>query len=406
MSNRKAICLWIVTFVMCIESVIVCASPLLIEVTGEYTTFEKLHETESIAEDRARTEAKRMAVERTAVYVKNFSRQNGYTLSRDETIVLAAGIVYVQNENVQREILKNGTINYRVTITADVDVDNLNLAEKLKDKEELQRQIQLYNQLNEQYNNQQRANEEFKQQYANAQASDDYTIEKISQTRKENEQNYQVYKLSRETLESIGKGDFAKSITIAEKILEYNPYSAMTYMNIGYCNFKLGNFEEAVKNLEIALSMQNNAEQNKITIDLLALSYIGTGLKVDMGVQSVAFLEKAEGYRNRIVLPSDKWEHDDILYGNLATHYSISAIEYHKQKKDGEAVKTFEKALKALEKSGIESKDSLSYIYFGLSMCHYRLKNKTLSLDFAKEALSINPNNKNISQWFKQLEKE
>ena len=403
--DRKTICLLVMVFVMGVEAVMVCASPQLIEVTGEYTTFEHLRETANIAEDRARTEAKRMAVEKTAVYVKNFSRQQGYALSLDEITVLAAGIVYVQSENVQREVSKNGAVNYRVSLTANVDVDNLNLAEKLKNKEELQRQIQLYNQLNEQYNNQKRANEEFKQQYANTQTSDDYTIEKISQTRKENEQNYQAYKLTQETLDAIGEGDFTRGITLAKKNLEYNPSSTMAYMDIGYCSFKLGNFGEAVKNLEQALSMQDNTEVNRLTTDLLALSYIGVGSKADMGAQSVAYLEKAETYRNQIVHPADKWEHDSILYSSLAAQYPILALEYHKQGNDGEAVKAFEKAIRAVEKSGTESRTVLIPIYFGLSLCHYGLGHKTLSLNYVKKSLSISPNDAGVRQWLEQLEK-
>lgn len=96
-----------------------------VTVVGEYTMSEG--ETPTVAKERALLNAVRAAAEQTAVYVESYSRDNNFTLTKDEAAVLARAVVEVIDKHYEELKLASGGVCFRVTISAKVSSDNIDL---------------------------------------------------------------------------------------------------------------------------------------------------------------------------------------------------------------------------------------------------------------------------------------
>ena len=80
----------------------------------------------------------RVAVEKAGVYVESYSKTQNMELTEDEVRTISGAVLKVTKEEAIPE-LKGSTLKYTVNLTAEVDTDQINLQEMMKNKTELEK---------------------------------------------------------------------------------------------------------------------------------------------------------------------------------------------------------------------------------------------------------------------------
>ncbi len=228
-----------------------------IESTGEYVAS-----TESfiVAEDRARNAAKRSAVEQAGFFIKSSSIIKNSQLHQDEIEFIAAQVLYVDAESITKKILPNGDIQFIVQLKSHVEIDRLNLEELLRDRQELNRQLQIQKILQSQYDEQTRSNDEFKRAYANRQNSDTKTLEAMARRRKFYSSAQRLIKYMNEAFDEYLKKNYVRAIELCNKALEFYSDVGVVQFILADSHFKLGNYKEALTAAKKILSSNVNTE--------------------------------------------------------------------------------------------------------------------------------------------------
>lgn len=374
---------------MIISTPVVLAESKHIEAVGEYFSSRALAETEEISEDRARTEAKRAAVAQAAVYIKSYSQTQGFKLQQDEVTVIAAQILYIDSEKIEKETLANGDVKIVVTIKASFDPEALDIKEILRDREELNRQVQIYKNLSRQYEEQKRANDEFKKNYAARQDTDSQTLELTVQRRSENDRLYLENRYMENSTIAIRKKNYAEGIELCQKILALNPRSSLAYMNLSYCHLRTGNFAEAINAAEKLLTLSNKESERKVAYATLGVSYwlLSEDCRKENPALAVQYGEKALAAYKKSSL-----SYEDI-YISLAALYGILGKDYCDGKNYSEAIQTLEKGIKFVTENRAVISDNviLANYYFLTGVCYFNLNDYPAALEYMNRAVELNP---------------
>ena len=149
---------------------VVQAQSRIVNATGEYIFFADLNE--NFAEEKAHFDAKRNAVEQTALYLQSHSKLKNYKVSQDSIRVFAVQILQVIKEETFVEIMDEKTKKFVVKIEAVFDDSRLD--EKFfKWKIEL---TDLYKELNTKYEEQKKFNEDLKRRYSEGVTSSEIAL--------------------------------------------------------------------------------------------------------------------------------------------------------------------------------------------------------------------------------------
>ena len=141
------------------------AAEEVVEVTGEYILPTEMEdESFKLCEERAREEAKRLAVEKAGVYVQSETKTQGYQLKSDEILMLAARFMRIEDENRTREPLENGDIRFTVTIRARIDIDSKEFGKVFEDRIAYEREVDRNQSLREAYEEEKQRNERLKKE--------------------------------------------------------------------------------------------------------------------------------------------------------------------------------------------------------------------------------------------------
>ena len=128
------------TFFMCILALlcmpIVSAAPQRITAEGVYVMGEM--DAPKAARDAARKEALRAATEQAGVYVESYTETQDFTLTKDEVRMIAGSILHVIKEEAIPEVIE-GTWQYRVRLTCEVDTSEVDIAALAEKKAEIAR---------------------------------------------------------------------------------------------------------------------------------------------------------------------------------------------------------------------------------------------------------------------------
>ena len=138
-SGKKgfAACVLAAAFVVLTALSAACeAAVQTIEATGVYVMGD--NDSPKIARDAARQEAMRVAVEKAGLYVESYSKTQNMQLTEDEVRTISGAVLKVTKEEAIPE-LKGSTLKYTVNLTAEVDTDQINLQEMMKNKTEEQK---------------------------------------------------------------------------------------------------------------------------------------------------------------------------------------------------------------------------------------------------------------------------
>lgn len=112
------------------------AVPQQITASGAYIMGE--NDSPKIAKDAARQEAMRAATEKAGVYVESYSKTKNMELTADDVKVISGAVLKVLREQAVPE-LSAGVWKYTVTLTCEVDTDNIDLQALMENRGKLEK---------------------------------------------------------------------------------------------------------------------------------------------------------------------------------------------------------------------------------------------------------------------------
>lgn len=229
-----------------------------IEATGVYVMDTERDETFAAAEDRARKEALRAAVEQSGVYLQSVSKAVSNKLTKDELQVLAAAVLKVQSENVSKKIDGNN-IEYTVTVTAVVDPAAVNLDELVAKKNNWASRVEENLRQQEEYETLKAENERLKADFAKA--TTERERKKIKAASIQNDKLFLANQYLDKSTEMLNAGEWLSSLDESKKALDTDPTNADALANRARAHIKAHELETAKDEIiqAIKLNPTNNA---------------------------------------------------------------------------------------------------------------------------------------------------
>lgn len=306
-----------------------------IEADGYYITDSNLQENTYVAQDRARSDARRSLSEQASVHIKSNSVVQNGKLTVDEIHTLSAIILQVKDESVTRETLEDSTVQYHCHITALIDIanvlDQLNSADKEKFSETVRRTIEIEKEsarLNAELN-------ALKQKYKTASNSE---REKISAELKHNEELFTATMWSEKGFELYSKNDFKGAVECFNSAVKINPNYAVAWAGLGCVANYQREFDKAIEYCYKAAELDKNSSSTWNNLGY-AYSYKGN-------------LERAvECYKQAI----------EIDPANAIAQVNLGNV-YDSSKNYDAAVECYQKALE-ISPNYVNAFNSLGYTY-------------------------------------------
>ncbi|SFT73071.1 hypothetical protein SAMN02910356_01840 [Selenomonas sp. GACV-9] len=212
------------------------AAPQVITASGTYTMGE--NDSPKIAKDAARQEAMRVATEKAGVYVESYSKTQNMQLSEDDVKVISGAILKVTDEKAEPD-LTNGVWRYKVTITAEVDTDNIDLKAMMDNRAKLEKLQKERDELKKQ-------NEELLEKYRKAKGAEK---DKIG-TKLESQ--YDLGQVFDRCVAMIQRGEQSRAISelsqvIGDKSVTDSPLAYAYYLR-GRAYYELAEYDMALEN--------------------------------------------------------------------------------------------------------------------------------------------------------------
>ena len=338
---------------------VILAAPQMIEATGTYLMNTDLDEPFAVAEDRARREAKRAAVEQSGFYLKGASNSVNGRLTSDELQVLAAQILKIQDEKVTKRVDGNN-IEFTVHITAFADADTIDLEKLIENKKDWSEKVLFNQQLQSDYERIKKANAELKQKYAAAVSENERA--KLKSAAIQSDRLFQANQYVERGVELYNTDHFFSAVTEYDKAIELTPDNPDLYANRGAAYLRLNNYMEAKKDLDKALRLKPDAAKIYVVYGDL-YSRVGES-------------DDAIDYYNRALQ----------LNPNDAYVYYSRGVAYQRMKNYPGAISDFTKAI------SINPKYVDAYIGRAMILV-YGEKNLQAATDDLNKVLSITPDN-------------
>lgn len=202
----KTIIIGLIWGIFCLLPVSALAAPQQITASGVYIMGE--NDSPKIAKDAARQEAMRSATEKAGVYVESYSKTQNMELTADDVKVISGAVLKVLREQAVPE-LSAGVWKYTVTLTCEVDTDNIDLKSMMENRSKLEKLQKERDALKKQ-------NEELLEKYKQAQGQEK---EKIGS---ELESQYSLQDIFDRCAVMIQQGEQRRAIFELNKVIDDN----------------------------------------------------------------------------------------------------------------------------------------------------------------------------------------
>ena len=246
----------------------------IIEATGTYTMLAEMEEPFANAEERAREEARRSAIEQVAVYVESSSTVQEGKLTNDEIRAIAAGLLRIQEEECSRELIgtkKDIRFTVKIKATADASDETLNLL--LRNHMAMADVVQQYRSLSSLYETEKKQNEEISKLFSANKEKDKKTEQELRRLRKESDTNMQIYRYFREAFDLHNTGRFKEAIEPLKKIISIDSKNGAAYFGLGDNYHHIGNDDESLKSYLSALEYYSGTEQKDVLYNNIGVGY-------------------------------------------------------------------------------------------------------------------------------------
>ena len=280
------------------------AAPQTIEATGVYVMDTERDETFAVAQDRARKEALRMAVEQSGLYLQSVSKAVNNKLTKDELQVLAAAVLKVQSENVSKKV-DGKNIEFTVSITAAVDADAVNLDELVAKKKNWENRVEENQRQQEEYEQLKAENERLKADFAKAKT--DSERKKIKAASLQNDKLFQANQYLDKSIEMLNAGEWLSSLDESKKALNTDPTNADVLANRARAHVSANQLETAKDEITQAIKLNPNNNEYKVILGNVyfaageydnAMDYYNQALAKDKN-NAEAYFQRGMIYFNR-----------------------------------------------------------------------------------------------------------
>lgn len=280
------------------------AAPQTIEATGVYVMDTERDETFAVAQDRARKEALRAAVEQSGLYLQSVSKAVNNKLTKDELQVLAAAVLQVQSETVSKKV-DGKNIEFTVKITAQVDSDSVNLDELVAKKKSWQQRVEENQRQQHEYEKLKAENERLKSDFAKA--TNDSERKKIRDATAANNKLFEANQYLDKSLDMLNAGEWLSSLDESKKALETDPNNADALASRARAHVNANQLEAAKDEITQAIALNPNNNEYKVILGNVyfaageydnALDNYNRALAVDAN-NAEAYLQRGMIYFNR-----------------------------------------------------------------------------------------------------------
>lgn len=367
---------------------VVQAQSRIVNATGEYIFFADLNE--NFAEEKAHFDAKRNAVEQTALYLQSHSKLKNYKVSQDSIRVFAVQILQVIKEETFVEIMDEKTKKFVVKIEAVFDDSRL-------DEKFFKRKIELtdlYKELNTKYEEQKKFNEDLKRRYSEGVTSSEIALLKSQVSTYD--KNFQIISLMSQAIEFSKKENYSKALEISEEVLKYDlnnsPLSVDNiYLFAGGCYVKMENYGKAIEYIKKAYAIN---PRNESARKAQALEYY---FSMKRHADRKEYDKVIEDAQICIVINPD----DPNARQLLTNAYLLSGNQYMEKGDLNKAVTRLEDALSVAPQS--MGQKFFSACYFKLAELHGELKNYSKALEYYTKLSELNPHDEELKKFVEEF---
>ena len=348
------------------------AGEKLIEATGSYVMDSRLDETPASATNRAREEAKRIAVEKAGVYVETYSKSIDFELDSDIVQTVAAQLLKIQDETNSVEVVEKSLLQFKVTIKALVnELNEADLKTMMKDKQSLEELTRKNKEIQEKYDALKAEMEKYSKEFDSA--SDEQKTEIKKQVARNSERFLAVKAMERANDFHFAK-DYAQAVKAYTEAINLNPNLAEAYNNRGVAKSELGQYTSAIEDYTTAIKLKSNFAD--------ALNNRGNAYTATEQYQkAVKDLQAAAN-----------------LQDNSATIHNNLGNVYYLLKNIDTAIKEYTRAL--------QINPRYSEAFYNRAVAHYVQGNLIQSLLDMKEAINLNPTDAATIEFYDKISRK
>lgn len=359
---------------------------------GYYIMGDGPEENMTVAKERARVDAMRVATELAGVYVESISETKNGRLTRDEIRTISANVIEVQSDDVKIEVVNDNIIRIHCHMVAKVKADNV-AEQLLKDRGALAEAVRKNKELEDRL---EAVNEELrriKSDYKNASEFEkNYLINEI----KVNEDKFLAFEWNEKGVEYYAKGLFENALDCYQKSIEFDSKYASPWCNIGsvYNNWNLPEKALVYLYAAVKLDSKNVSAWNNMGHAYLLMGYLD---------KAIECCEKALSINQNLSKPWDNMCHIYIDKKNYckAIECGLRAVDlapddimalnnlgvaFNRNKQHDKAVEYIKRAIKLSPKSP-SLWNNLGNVYFDMG----QYKDAVYAFN---KAMELNPTNK------------
>ena len=333
----------------------------LIEADGYYIMGDGPEESQSVAKERARTDAKRVASEMAGTYVESISEAQMGQLTRDEIRTISANVLKIQDAEVTPKVLGDSTIQYHCHLKAHVDTSSIT-QQLQQDRQKFEESVRRNKELEQENARISAELAELKEKFKNATEAEK---QEINREVKRNENEFTAMQWNRQGCEKDSKRDYHGAIECFQKAIDLDPSFAKPWNNMGYAYDNLDDYNKAIECYQKAIEIDPKSAN---PWDNMGSSYKHLG-NYDKAI---------ECYQKAIDLdPKD------------ATTWNNMGLSYKKLKDYNKAIECYQKSIE------LEPEDATTWNNMGRSYDNLEDYNK--AIECYQKAIELNP--KYASPW-------
>ena len=199
------------------------AEPKIIVATGQYLVGDGEWESVDIAQERAKSNAIRNAVQKAGVYVVSYSKTKDFQIVEDEARFVAGTALEVLEETCVPEPIEDSMVQYKSTVRVMVDLDGIMEKVKNQEREALEKNMQSYNELLKRSQEIAEENEQIRKKYT-ATVWDEGSRSMQRAELAKNDEKFEAVQLLMDGIGCMERGETAAALAAIEKSLRANPY--------------------------------------------------------------------------------------------------------------------------------------------------------------------------------------
>lgn len=242
----KILLLLVLIFGYCTSST-VFAEIYTIDADGFYIMGDGPIENKTIAQNRARMDAKRAAIEKAGVFIESTSTVKNGQLIKDEINTISSQIIKIKSEKITSESI-DGNICYKAHIVAVIDTSSIT-QQLIKDRQRLYEEIQQYQQKEQELKSIKNELIELKSKYKIANNSEKEIINKQF---KKNEARFEAIDYVDKGNHLYSQGQYNQAINLYRRSIELDSSLAIAWNNLGFTYCQTKDYPQSIENLLIA----------------------------------------------------------------------------------------------------------------------------------------------------------